>query len=144
MIRRPPRSTLFPYTTLFRSVRNSGRNTDQCLGRSGVSPVRTAAAPKVLQRTGMYATVCSITHGGRLRLTEPLRRINRSNVMTLDPREAALALHRFGFGPRRGSTSGSIAAIAPDPQGALLAEPEAPHAREVLNTQPPHSGAQIR
>src|SRR2546422_8821507 len=25
MIRRPPRSTLFPYTTLFRSVRPSGR-----------------------------------------------------------------------------------------------------------------------
>src|SRR2546429_3921553 len=25
MIRRPPRSTLFPYTTLFRSVRKSGR-----------------------------------------------------------------------------------------------------------------------
>src|ERR1035437_4306219 len=25
MIRRPPRSTLFPYTTLFRSVRTSGR-----------------------------------------------------------------------------------------------------------------------
>src|SRR5256885_12998417 len=24
MIRRPPRSTLFPYTTLFRSVRNAG------------------------------------------------------------------------------------------------------------------------
>src|SRR2546422_7885477 len=26
MIRRPPRSTLFPYTTLFRSVAASGRN----------------------------------------------------------------------------------------------------------------------
>src|SRR5690242_20923476 len=26
MIRRPPRSTLFPYTTLFRSVRAAGRN----------------------------------------------------------------------------------------------------------------------
>src|SRR5438270_3336545 len=25
MIRRPPRSTLFPYTTLFRSIRTSGR-----------------------------------------------------------------------------------------------------------------------
>src|SRR5688572_32490060 len=25
MIRRPPRSTLFPYTTLFRSIRESGR-----------------------------------------------------------------------------------------------------------------------
>src|SRR5258708_19174883 len=28
MIRRPPRSTLFPYTTLFRSSRNWGRNSD--------------------------------------------------------------------------------------------------------------------
>src|SRR5258708_25991035 len=26
MIRRPPRSTLFPYTTLFRSLRNHSRN----------------------------------------------------------------------------------------------------------------------
>src|SRR5687767_4936611 len=31
---------------------------------------------------------------------------------------AALALHRFGYGPR----AGSIAAIASDPRGALLAE----------------------
>src|SRR3712207_9203394 len=28
MIRRPPRSTLFPYTTLFRSGRDSGRSPD--------------------------------------------------------------------------------------------------------------------
>src|SRR2546430_9673882 len=27
MIRRPPRSTLFPYTTLFRSLRHGGRRT---------------------------------------------------------------------------------------------------------------------
>src|SRR3989441_12202193 len=27
MIRRPPRSTLFPYTTLFRSIFNAGTNT---------------------------------------------------------------------------------------------------------------------
>ena len=27
MIRRPPRSTLFPYTTLFRSVENAAENT---------------------------------------------------------------------------------------------------------------------
>jgi uncharacterized protein (DUF1800 family) len=38
--------------------------------------------------------------------------------MALDPRGAALALHRFGFGPR----PGSIAAIASDPKGALLAD----------------------
>src|ERR1039457_7558406 len=28
MIRRPPRSTLFPYTTLFRSIRAAWRNSD--------------------------------------------------------------------------------------------------------------------
>src|SRR2546430_8738974 len=31
MIRRPPRSTLFPYTTLFRSVRLWEASTGQCL-----------------------------------------------------------------------------------------------------------------
>jgi uncharacterized protein (DUF1800 family) len=35
---------------------------------------------------------------------------------------AALALHRFGFGPKAGAGSGSIAAIASDPRGALIAE----------------------
>jgi uncharacterized protein (DUF1800 family) len=39
--------------------------------------------------------------------------------MALDPRtQAALALHRFGLGPR----AGSIAALASDPRGALIAE----------------------
>ena len=40
--------------------------------------------------------------------------------MACDPREAALALHRFGFGPR----AGSITAIASDPRGALGIELE--------------------
>ena len=64
--------------------------------------------------------------------------------MTLDPRGAALALHRFGFGPRRGSTSGSIAAIASDPQGALLADLEAPNAGQIVNANLPTSGAENR
>src|SRR2546430_11487018 len=35
MIRRPPRSTLFPYTTLFRSVRQSGaKSTNAALNQS--------------------------------------------------------------------------------------------------------------
>src|SRR5436853_2601757 len=34
MIRRPPRSTLFPYTTLFRSGDGAGRYLDCCSGRS--------------------------------------------------------------------------------------------------------------
>src|SRR5256885_9312322 len=36
MIRRPPRSTLFPYTTLFRSNR----------GRNVIAPARAAEAPR--------------------------------------------------------------------------------------------------
>jgi uncharacterized protein (DUF1800 family) len=64
--------------------------------------------------------------------------------MTLDPRGAALALHRFGFGPKLGSTSGSIAAIAADPQGALLADLEAPKAGQIVNPNLPTSGAEIR
>ncbi len=64
--------------------------------------------------------------------------------MALDPREAALALHRFGFGPQTRSTSGSIAAIASDPRGALLAELEAPKAGQIVNPKLPTSGAENR
>src|SRR3712207_7527868 len=40
MIRRPPRSTLFPYTTLFRSQRNSGYSA----GYREISPARGGGA----------------------------------------------------------------------------------------------------
>src|SRR2546430_8101380 len=44
MIRRPPRSTLFPYTTLFRSRRASSRRPSACTGgRSGRSGGRPRA-----------------------------------------------------------------------------------------------------
>src|SRR2546430_12198289 len=36
MIRRPPRSTLFPYTTLFRSLRNRPRGVDHVVGDEAV------------------------------------------------------------------------------------------------------------
>jgi uncharacterized protein (DUF1800 family) len=60
--------------------------------------------------------------------------------MACDPREAALALHRFGFGPR----AGSIDAIANDPRGALLAELEQPNAGQVAQIDLPTSGAANR
>src|SRR5216683_3060517 len=60
--------------------------------------------------------------------------------MALDPKEAALALHRFGFGPR----SGSIAAIAADPRGALLAELERPNVGQAATADLPSSGAANR
>src|SRR5436305_13121013 len=60
--------------------------------------------------------------------------------MALDPKEAALALHRFGFGPR----AGSIAAIAGDPRGALVAELDRPGAGQIANPDLPTSGAMNR
>src|ERR1700740_2167531 len=60
--------------------------------------------------------------------------------MALDPKEAALALHRFGFGPR----NGSIAAIASDPRGALLADLKRPNAGQILNPDLPSSAAANR
>src|SRR2546427_3114250 len=42
MIRRPPRSTLFPYTTLFRSARAAGR----CHGEDAQVPVVGLAGPR--------------------------------------------------------------------------------------------------
>jgi uncharacterized protein (DUF1800 family) len=64
--------------------------------------------------------------------------------MALDPREAALALHRFGFGPNLRSTAGSIAAIASDPRGAILADLEAPNAGQIVNPDLPTSAAENR
>jgi uncharacterized protein (DUF1800 family) len=60
--------------------------------------------------------------------------------VTLDPREAALALHRFGFGPR----AGTIAAIASDPRAALLAELDKPNAGKISEAGLMSSGAATR
>jgi uncharacterized protein (DUF1800 family) len=49
---------------------------------------------------------------------------------------AALALHRFGFGPSFGSAGHSIAAIAADPRGALLADLDRPGAGHVAASLP--------
>src|SRR5256885_6196397 len=51
MIRRPPRSTLFPYTTLFRSLHSKGRraNEEEVQNRAArvLSPVRRACRASV-------------------------------------------------------------------------------------------------
>ena len=52
--------------------------------------------------------------------------------MSLDAKGAAtLALHRFGLGPR----AGSIAAIASDPRGALLAELDKPGIGRIVDPE---------
>src|SRR3712207_7260102 len=53
MIRRPPRSTLFPYTTLFRSRGSGGRRLRPCRPRRGRrSSSRPESSPRRARRRG--------------------------------------------------------------------------------------------
>src|SRR3712207_6987414 len=77
MIRRPPRSTLFPYTTLFRSVRPA----DSRRLRAGVAAFRVAA------RAGVYVQSddggCAAFPGGSdQRHLEPAIAVGRSEEHT--------------------------------------------------------------
>ena len=65
----------------------------------------------------------------RRRSISHFKALQDSTTMALDPKGAALALHRFGFGPR----AASIAALAPDPRAAVLAELERPNAGQIVN-----------
>src|SRR5260370_6996466 len=81
MIRRPPRSTLFPYTTLFRSQDNGGRGTPPTLekgarilaalrrlsaqdrardtgGRAGSSPLGYVTAGRRSDGMALFARLC--------------------------------------------------------------------------------------
>ena len=68
MIRRPPRSTLFPYTTLFRSIKISAVNRQIAL-RSAVIPLPDSLPLRVGDR--------AITVHGNLNLHSMLRTLRR-------------------------------------------------------------------
>src|SRR3712207_6862282 len=53
MIRRPPRSTLFPYTTLFRSAACDGGPARRAVGRSGAVPMGAPAGMRARWSAGL-------------------------------------------------------------------------------------------
>src|SRR5436189_810597 len=57
MLRRPPRSTLFPYTTLFRSLRSSSSTPEWCAkkGRGLVARGLGGSSPRALGGRGRRA-----------------------------------------------------------------------------------------
>src|SRR3712207_7872921 len=55
MIRRPPRSTLFPYTTLFRSLRDGGRRVAHQVHPRAVPAVLRAGRQQLRQHLGGVA-----------------------------------------------------------------------------------------
>src|SRR2546429_2449598 len=68
MIRRPPRSTLFPYTTLFRSNRNCSRSAGRAplhpLGRSSTTNRRAHASRSLAGESGdRKSTRLNSSHG---------------------------------------------------------------------------------
>src|SRR5438477_9851345 len=63
MIRRPPRSTLFPYTTLFRSSR-AGRGPEECCAAG--SPTRCPRAPTCCGRASACTPSRSEEHTSEL------------------------------------------------------------------------------
>src|SRR5256884_5303898 len=54
MIRRPPRSTLFPYTTLFRSVWNCALNAVSALGRAKYGLIASSPDAWKVVETAVY------------------------------------------------------------------------------------------
>src|SRR3712207_7892725 len=67
MIRRPPRSTLFPYTTLFRSSHNPYAIKE---GRARSQAVRNCAECVIGGRIGPYAAVAALAHSRQPRSEE--------------------------------------------------------------------------
>src|SRR2546422_6889326 len=89
MIRRPPRSTLFPYTTLFRSHRRRTRGLrgGVGLGAHGMPDVAAHDEPRDRKSTRLnsshgyisYAVFC-LKKKRDSRLSDPLRTLTRSDL----------------------------------------------------------------
>src|SRR5256885_3952420 len=83
MIRRPPRSTLFPYTTLFRSQRLSGV---QFLAQGTIYPdvIESAGAKSgKAQVIKSHHNVGGLPERMKLKLIEPLRELFKDEVRAI-------------------------------------------------------------
>src|SRR3989454_1745749 len=65
MIRRPPRSTLFPYTTLFRSERRAGRSALEAALNAGFGRLRPVCMTALAMIIGMLPMALGLGEGGR-------------------------------------------------------------------------------
>src|SRR2546430_13615239 len=100
MIRRPPRSTLFPYTTLFRSMLER-LPTPWGLVRSGVAPdhPKIKSVSRVYEKTAehprfrFFGNVCVGEHVSRDELLED-RKSTRLNSSHSQISHAVFCLHR--------------------------------------------------
>src|SRR5258706_12014967 len=102
MIRRPPRSTLFPYTTLFRSVSPAGNTATPSAGRdSSTLPFSRATASTVCRSEEHTSELQSLTNlVCRLLLEKKKKRKD-----TCDNLAAAILNHNAGECARAAASS---------------------------------------
>src|SRR5688572_25809062 len=141
MIRRPPRSTLFPYTTLFRSEQRRERlvavvdqpRLDRQVGGRGVQDVEVAAHEDVLERGGAGAPQLALA-------PDPHAAVGRLGVPVDEaegevPRLRRMDEHRERVGPGA-QAAGDVELEAPKGAGELLT------AGDALAVEP-HLGAVV-
>src|SRR2546426_9347761 len=97
MIRRPPRSTLFPYTTLFRSRHSSESSPSGNVMESPLSSCRSSASPKSASMAdGRSSCSRSEEHTSELQspcnlvcrlLLEKKKKLENNTYLTLTSRE---------------------------------------------------------
>src|SRR3712207_8473005 len=91
MIRRPPRSTLFPYTTLFRSRSSSRSSTTSSSAASGSRGIRRRRAPawtfkdrKSTRLNSSHANISYAVFCLKKKKLDPHHVVNTFQVVTLD------------------------------------------------------------
>src|SRR3712207_9418541 len=91
MIRRPPRSTLFPYTTLFRSPPQRGRGTGgECCGRPALAAAGRRARPVPAGRLPALAARQAGDRGHRLPVAVALVGRRPARLLALDRKSTRL------------------------------------------------------
>src|SRR3712207_8127621 len=91
MIRRPPRSTLFPYTTLFRSRGIGFRTADQIASRLGIEPtalIRVRAGISFALAEAMEEGHCGLPETELIALAQGLLERSEEHTSELQSRQS--------------------------------------------------------
>src|SRR3712207_8365244 len=101
MIRRPPRSTLFPYTTLFRSPREHSENSTKHLDENSTTSIkesrrlkRLIRVPRLLRRRDRKSTRLNSSHANISYAVFCLKKKKIKNIMRIQAKYTYEILRR--------------------------------------------------